>query len=117
MQQYGKPRAKRKADHSKRWGHEVAPQPEGRNLMGSEWTLRIKREPEGATQNYRARVIAQDFTQVEVDVKSPQVDAKSCQRALSTTIYLMLRTRPDLAHAVGARGRKTARKTGLLCPV
>jgi Reverse transcriptase (RNA-dependent DNA polymerase) len=39
--------------------------PKGRKVVGSKWVFRIKRGPDGAIQKYKARVVAQGFTQVE----------------------------------------------------
>jgi hypothetical protein len=41
-------------------------------------------------------------------LQSPDVDAKSYQRALGALMYPMLGTRPDLAYAIGALGRHAA---------
>src|SRR5258708_21455479 len=45
--------------------YEVGPHPKGRKVVGSRWVFRIKRGPDGTIQKYKARVIAQGFTQVE----------------------------------------------------
>jgi hypothetical protein len=45
--------------------YEVVPRPKGRKVVGSKWVFRIKRGPDGAIQKYKARLVAQGFTQVE----------------------------------------------------
>ena len=45
--------------------YEVVPRPKDRKVVGSKWVFRIKRGPDGAIQKYKARVVAQGFTQIE----------------------------------------------------
>ncbi len=45
--------------------YDVVPRPENRKILGSKWVLRIKRGPDGTIQKYKARVVAQGFTQTE----------------------------------------------------
>jgi reverse transcriptase-like protein len=45
--------------------YEVVPCPKGRKVVGSKWVFRIKHGPDGTIQKYKARVIAQGFTQIE----------------------------------------------------
>jgi len=45
--------------------YDVVLRPKGRKVVGSKWVLRIKRGPDGQVQKYKARIIAQGFTQVE----------------------------------------------------
>ena len=45
--------------------YDVVPRPKNRKILGSKWVLRIKRGPDGAIQKYKARVVAQGFTQIE----------------------------------------------------
>jgi transposase InsO family protein len=45
--------------------YEVVPHPKDRKVVGSKWVFRIKRGPDGAIQKYKARVVAQGFTQIE----------------------------------------------------
>jgi hypothetical protein len=45
--------------------YEVVPRPKGKNVVGSKWVFRIKRGPDGAILKYKARVVAQGFTQIE----------------------------------------------------
>ena len=45
--------------------YEVVPRPQGRKVVGSKWVFRIKRGPDGAIQKYKARIVAQGFSQIE----------------------------------------------------
>jgi len=45
--------------------YDVVPWPKGRKVVGSKWVLRIKHGPDGQVQKYKARIVAQGFTQVE----------------------------------------------------
>jgi len=45
--------------------YNVVPQPKGRKVVGSKWVLRIKCGPDGQVQKYKARIVAQGFTQVK----------------------------------------------------
>jgi transposase InsO family protein len=45
--------------------YEIVPRPKGRKVVGSRWVFRIKRGPDGAVQKYKARVVAQGYTQIE----------------------------------------------------
>src|SRR5258707_682749 len=45
--------------------YEVVPCPKGRKVVGSRWVFCIKHGPDGTIQKYKARVVAQGFTQVE----------------------------------------------------
>jgi hypothetical protein len=43
---------------------ESVPRPTGRNIVGSKWVFRIKRKSDGSVDKYKARLVAQGFTQV-----------------------------------------------------
>jgi hypothetical protein len=45
--------------------YEVILHSKGRKVVGSKWVFRIKRGPNGKIQKYKARVVAQGFTQIE----------------------------------------------------
>jgi transposase InsO family protein len=45
--------------------YEIVPRPKDRKVVGSKWVFRIKRGPDGAIQKYKARIVAQGFTQIE----------------------------------------------------
>ena len=45
--------------------YKVVPHPNGRKVVGSKWVFRIKRGPDGTIQKYKARIVAQGFTQIE----------------------------------------------------
>jgi hypothetical protein len=43
---------------------ELVSRPPGKNVVGSKWVFRIKRNAEGKIQKYKARLVARGFTQV-----------------------------------------------------
>jgi len=45
--------------------YDIVPQPKGCKVVGSKWVLHIKCGPDGQVQKYKARIVAQGFTQVE----------------------------------------------------
>ena len=45
--------------------YEVVLHPKGRKVVGSRWVFRIKRGPDGTVLKYKARIVAQGFTQIE----------------------------------------------------
>ena len=45
--------------------YEVVPCPKGRKVVGSRWVFRIKQGPDGTVLKYKARIVAQGFTQIE----------------------------------------------------
>lgn len=45
--------------------YEIVPRPTNRKVVGSRWVFHVKRGPDGAVQKYKARVVAQGFTQIE----------------------------------------------------
>jgi hypothetical protein len=45
--------------------YEIVPRPNDRKVIGSKWVFRIKCRPDGTIQKYKARVVAQGFTQIE----------------------------------------------------
>jgi Reverse transcriptase (RNA-dependent DNA polymerase) len=45
--------------------YEVIPRPASRKIVGSKWVFRIKHRPTGEIQKYKARIMAQGFTQIE----------------------------------------------------
>ena len=45
--------------------YDIVPRPEDHKVIGSKWVLRRKRDPDGSIQNYKARIMAQGFSQVE----------------------------------------------------
>jgi hypothetical protein len=44
---------------------EIVPRPRNRKIVGSRWVFRVKRGPDGSIQKYKARIVAQGFTQTE----------------------------------------------------
>jgi Reverse transcriptase (RNA-dependent DNA polymerase) len=45
--------------------YDIVPRPKGRKVIGSRWVFCIKRGPDGAILKYKARLVAQGFTQIE----------------------------------------------------
>jgi hypothetical protein len=45
--------------------YNIVPQLKGQKVVGSKWVFHVKHSPDGSIQKYKARVIAQGFTQVE----------------------------------------------------
>ena len=45
--------------------YDIIPQPKGWKIVGSKWVFHIKRGPDESIQKYKARIVAQGFTQVE----------------------------------------------------
>lgn len=42
---------------------ELVPSPENRNVIGSKWVYKIKRDPKGKVSRYKARLVAQGYSQ------------------------------------------------------
>jgi hypothetical protein len=45
--------------------YDIIPQPKGRKVIGSKWVFCVKHGPDRSIQKYKARIVAQGFTQVE----------------------------------------------------
>ena len=45
--------------------YEIMPRPDDHKVVRSKWVFCIKRGPDGTIQKYKARVVAQGFTQIE----------------------------------------------------
>jgi hypothetical protein len=45
--------------------YNIIPQPKGRKVIGSKWVFHVKQGPNRSIQKYKARIVAQGFTQVE----------------------------------------------------
>src|SRR6266851_7828879 len=45
--------------------YDIIPQPKGQKIVGSKWVFHVKQGPDGTIQKYKARLVAQGFTQVE----------------------------------------------------
>jgi hypothetical protein len=44
---------------------ELVPLPEGKNIVGSRWVFKVKRDANGSVQRYKARLVAQGYSQAE----------------------------------------------------
>ena len=44
---------------------ELVPRPEGKNIVGSRWVFKIKRNSDGSVSRYKARLVAQGYSQVQ----------------------------------------------------
>ena len=44
---------------------ELVSLPEGKNAVGSKWVFKVKRDENGCVQRYKARLVAQGYTQAE----------------------------------------------------
>jgi Reverse transcriptase (RNA-dependent DNA polymerase) len=45
--------------------YKIVPRPKDRKVVGSKWVFHIKHGPDGAIQEYKMRIVAQGFTQIE----------------------------------------------------
>jgi hypothetical protein len=45
--------------------YDIVPLPKGHKVVGSKWVFHVKQGPDGSIQKYKARIVAQGFTQVE----------------------------------------------------
>ena len=45
---------------------ELVPMPEGRNIVGNKWVLKMRRDEKGDVQRYKARLVARGSCQREV---------------------------------------------------
>lgn len=70
----------------------VVKKPTGVNVVGSKWVFRIKKDANGHVQSYRARLVAQGFTQVEgvdyFDTYSPVAKLSSIRVILAIAARL-----------------------------
>ena len=44
---------------------ELVPPPEGKNIVGSRWVLKVKRNEDGSVDRFKARLVAQGYSQVK----------------------------------------------------
>ncbi|GBE89575.1 hypothetical protein SCP_1602380 [Sparassis crispa] len=73
----------RRLELRKAWVYvDPPPRSSGQNVVGSKWVFRTKRDARGEVTGYRARLVAQGFTQVEgVDYFSDDTYAAVCKLA------------------------------------
>ena len=49
---------------------EIVPRPVGKSVVGSRWIYKVKQAVDGSVKNYKARVVARGFSQIEgIDYK------------------------------------------------
>jgi len=74
------------------FGNGPIPRPPDKNIIGSKWTLRIKRKANGEIDKYKARLVACGFTQVQgvdyFEMFSPTAKLSSLRTILSIATYL-----------------------------
>ena len=44
---------------------DLVPPPEGKNIVGSRWVLKVKRDENGSVNRFKARLVAQGYSQVK----------------------------------------------------
>ena len=44
---------------------DLLPPPEGKNIVGSRWVLKVKRDENGSVNRFKARLVAQGYSQVK----------------------------------------------------
>ena len=42
---------------------ELVPPPDGKNVVGSRWVFKVKRDADGSVQRFKARLVAQSYSQ------------------------------------------------------
>ena len=51
---------------------EIVPRPEGKLVVGLRWIYKVKQVADGSVEKYKARFVAQGFSQIEgIDMKKP----------------------------------------------
>jgi hypothetical protein len=53
------------ASHKENETWKMVPTPQGKNIVGCKWVFKIKRNPDGSIDKYKARLVARGFTQRE----------------------------------------------------
>eukprot|EP00253_Pinus_taeda_P024463 PITA_24463 len=92
-----------------------------RKPIGSKWVFKKKTNAEGKVEKYKARLVAKGYSQVSGidfgDIFSPMAKCPKTQEeeedmscvpyasAVSSLMYPMVCTRPDISHAVGVLSR------------
>ena len=60
----------------------LVPRPEGVNVVGSRWVFKVKRNSSGSIDRFKARLVAQGYTQTEVFSPVARLPAIRSQLAL-----------------------------------
>jgi len=81
--------------------YEIIPRPEKRKIVGSKWVFWIKRGPDGSVQKYKARIVAQGFSQIEgIDFDETFAPVA---KLMSLCTILVLAAEQDLLNSGAAR--------------
>ncbi|KAB2607785.1 hypothetical protein D8674_010953 [Pyrus ussuriensis x Pyrus communis] len=83
---------------------ELVPVPPNRNVIGSKWVYKIKKDQDGKVSRYKARLVAQGFSQEHgldyEETFSPVVRHTTVRLVLSLAAMNKWDLRPDIAYAV-----------------
>ena len=70
---------------------ELVPPPHDKNIVGSKWVFKVKRNADGTVQKFKARLVAQAYTQspgIDYDVFAPVVRYTSIRSLLAVGKHL-----------------------------
>ncbi|KAB2605030.1 hypothetical protein D8674_004747 [Pyrus ussuriensis x Pyrus communis] len=83
---------------------ELVPVPQNRNVIGSKWVYKLKKDQDGKVSRYKARLVAQGFSQEHgldyEETFSPVVRHTTVRLVLSLAAMNKWDLRPDIAYAV-----------------
>eukprot|EP00253_Pinus_taeda_P034014 PITA_34014 len=84
--------------------------PGGRKPIGSKWVFKKKTNAEGKVEKYKARLVAKGVKSSVEQCLKTQEEEEDMSRVpyastVSSLLYAMVCTRPDIAHAVGVLSR------------
>ena len=70
--------------------YEIVKKPAGKNVLGCKWVLKVKQKPDGTVERYKARLVAQGFSQIPgIDFKetySPVIKRKSIRLLMALAV-------------------------------
>ncbi|KAL0399824.1 UNVERIFIED_CONTAM: Retrovirus-related Pol polyprotein from transposon TNT 1-94 [Sesamum radiatum] len=93
----------------------ITPTPKGVKPVGYKWVFVRKRNEQNEVVRYKARFVAQGFTQKPgidyTETYSPVVDATTLRFAIGALMYLANNTRPDIAFSVNLLARYSSTPT------